>query len=129
MFGRSVLVAVICGPIAFLSIKAAAKGLPELTLDAEGFSVRYPWGTTRKLWREASRFKSKAILQAIFIDRVVFHDASRPTGFWGRLWRAVNFNDTGLPNIYLWARPLARLMNAWREQALASPYGSSSVSQ
>jgi hypothetical protein len=129
MFGRSVLLAVVCGPIAFLLIKAAAKGLPELKLDAEGFSVGYPWGTTRKLWCEASQFKPEPILPAIFVDRVVFHDASRPTGFRGRLWRSVTFNDTGLPNVYLWAKPLARLMNAWRERALAPPYGSSSVSQ
>jgi hypothetical protein len=121
--GTIALFGAMLGLCAFLFAVGAAKRLPRITLDAEGFSIHYPWGVTRKRWAEASQFKPGPI------SGVMFLDASRPSGRLARLWRSANASRSAVPNVFIKKEPLARLMNAWRELALAPPYGSSSVSQ
>jgi hypothetical protein len=78
-----------------------------------GFDPRIvtgPRGVVRKRWSEASGFQS-------YFDAVKFSDKSQPASLLGRFAHVRGM----LPNTVLGAKPLARLMNVWRERAVAAP--------
>lgn len=106
------------GLIVFIVARALLLGLPSITIDLEGFSIQkvlaainQTRGVVRKRWSDASGFQS-------YFDAVRFSDQSPPTSLLGKLTHVRGM----LPNTVLGAKPLARLMNAWRERSL-SPQG------
>jgi hypothetical protein len=101
--------------IVFVYARALQLGLPSITLDSEGFSMRKALaaisqrrGVVSKRWSEASGFRS-------YFDAVQFSDQSPPTSLSGGLTHVRGM----LPNTVLGAKPLARLMNMWRERSLS----------
>lgn len=105
------------GLIVFVFTRALRLGLPSITLDLEGFSIQKALatinqtrGVVRKRWSEASGFQS-------YFDAVKFSDKSQPASLLGRFAHVRGM----LPNTVLGAKPLARLMNVWRERAVAAP--------
>lgn len=102
-----------------------AKGLPRMVLHAEGFGPLHASGFSGIRWAEVAGFSSVPLL-------VLLRYKAPAPGLWKKMNRALF-----LPAYFgLRAADLARLMNAWRERALAqqhagpwASYGSSSVSQ
>jgi hypothetical protein len=92
------------------------RGRPRLTLDADGVEILPPTGGTRRLrWSEITRFRSRLGFFAFHVD------ARAPEGRWDRFQRAYLggryriWTDT----FGLGAARFARLMNGWRERAMA----------
>jgi hypothetical protein len=104
---------------ALLAAAMVVPGGAALTLDASGFELTILFTRHRTDWRRASRFKEAGPL-------VVYDDTERG---WNGIWRIISrFNalfagrTSSLPDTFgLSPVALARLMERWRERALAQP--------
>jgi hypothetical protein len=128
-YGGAVLIFLVGGVILLFSlwsvlfaVRIKRKRLPCLTLDLDGFcfqkplnAIRPTWGIDRLRWSDASGFKPG-------FDTVAFSDMRPP----GRLWEPFVRVRGVLPGLDLGGKPLARLMNQWRERALAASSARSS---
>jgi hypothetical protein len=112
-----IVAAFFIGPILglfFVAVITFGRDLPRITLDAEGFEIRYPFSTRYMHWSEVGQFYSFLFL--------AFHvDTRPPHGRWDRYQRAYLGGDHRFwnDNFGLGAKNFVRLMNAWRERALA----------
>jgi hypothetical protein len=90
------------------------RSMPRLTLDAEGLELLQPWGARRLYWSEVTKFRSYMGL--------AFHvDVRPPKGSWDRFQRVYlgSRHRMWTETFGLGAMRFARLMNAWRERAIA----------
>jgi hypothetical protein len=89
------------------------RGMPRLTLDIEGIEMRNIMRYCRR-WQEVEQFRS-------FLFLAFFTDTSPPQERWDRFGRAYLAGKYRIwPDTFgLGAKNLTRLLNAWRERALA----------
>jgi hypothetical protein len=106
----------VVAPVLLMIYSAAitfGRGMPRLTLDIEGIEMRNIISYCRR-WQEVEQFRSFPFL-------AFFTDTSPHQGRWDRFGRAYLAGKYRMwPDTFgLGAKNLTRLLNAWRERALA----------
>jgi hypothetical protein len=100
--------------VSSLAAISLARGFPRVSLDAEGYEIHYIFGVDRMYWSGVRQFRS-------FLFLTLYTDTRPPRGSWDRFGRTYlgNNHRAWTDSFGLGARNFARLMNAWRERALA----------
>ena len=107
------------GLVALAGALAMLPGAGALTLDRDGFEFSSLFRRSRARWRDVSRFEV-AELPPSGHKMVVYDDALQKGGLMAAASTAISGHTSGLPDTYgLAPADLARLMQQWRERALA----------
>jgi hypothetical protein len=112
------VVALVCAVAEILAILAMFDELNFMTLDADGFQIQFPWGRRRRSWREVDGFEARwvgiggRVLAFNYRTDAVIVSAGLNQFFAG--------HDGVVSYSFGFTKDdFARLMNEWRERALA----------
>jgi len=106
------------GALAVLSAATLLTNYMTLILDARSLETTvWLFKRRRYSWKDVDSFTTYCMsVRGLPLRFVVFHDATRPLGF----WYSIGNMNMRLPDTYgLRAEDLVRLLTAWRERALA----------
>jgi hypothetical protein len=93
-----------------------------MTLDHEGFDVVIGFRRKKKRyrWTDVSAFESRGVETSRTPSHIAFDDAGKPDGTFAVVNRALGFRNSSLLEDYgMGMEQLAKLLNQWRDRALA----------
>lgn len=118
----ALMLLVLC-QIAWLALLLFKRGALDLTLNGEGFTIRYPLASRSYAWKNVGEFKEAASRTPLF-DMTSYNDRSPGKRFMRRPQATIAMFRFGrnatLPDTYgLGSDRLAALMTAWQQRALS----------